>query len=78
MRQQANALFWSLVQREMEESGLSQREAYHVVIVRELLTYHARGWSLNAIADRLVSQWGLHRATYYRHLKRARETICIP
>lgn len=78
MRQRANALFWGLVQREMDETGLDQRAAYHQVIVRELLTYHAKGWSLNAIADRLVGQWGLNRSTYYRHLSRARRSVCIP
>ena len=77
MQRKTTALYWALVHHTMQEEGCSQSEAELLLVITEAVKYRMAGWSHYQIGTRLQAMWGLNRSTYWRRLKKARQTVCI-
>ena len=73
-----NARYWQLVERVMQQEGLSQIEAKRLLLARTIKQAQAQGHGHKRISHRLAHQWGMLERTYYHQLRALRQTICIP
>lgn len=73
-----NEYYWSLVASIMQEDGLGQQQAEHELFIRVVTKHSKQGHMARPIGLKLTLQWGISLPMYYRHLRRIRQTICIP
>lgn len=77
MQRKSTQLYWDLVQQTMDREQVNQQLAEDLLLVNVAIEYGRAGWSQYQIARRLEKLWGFHHITYYRRIKKARQTVCI-
>ena len=77
MQRKTTPLYWQLVQETMDREQLTQQAAEELLVIEEAVKYLRAGWSHYQIGIRLQAMWGLNRTTYWRRIRKARQTVCI-